>query len=687
MALHVYNLQYLTIILFIMFCKIYLSTGNNAYYAICKNNPFSCGNITNVGYPFWGGNRPQFCGHRNIGLNCRQTGPTVGPFIYDMGNTNGAESLSTRVVSINTFSHTMSLVQKPFSNETDISCQNLIRNETIFTLSHPFKLTPTVVNISLFFGCDSSVSNYSGSLKVLTCNGVNSTSNSAYYVDKPEDVANISKLCSTRRVFPVLKSELDDLNKGNVNLTRVLNKGFEVEYKADFDACSVCQNSGGQCGSSDDNKTIFTCYCPDGTYTPVCHKQPVKKTLEYVGSGIGGGILMFIAFLAIWYRKCLKFGKARKVSLDHSESELGKDGLYFGVPLFSYKELEEATNSFDHTRELGGGAFGTVYYGNLKDGREVAVKRLYERSFKRVEQFMNEVQILTCLRHQNLVSLYGCTSCHSRELLLVYEYVSNGTVADHLYGHKANSGQLTWDTRLKIAVETASALSYLHASDIIHRDVKTNNILLDKNFNVKVADFGLSRLFPNDVTHVSTAPQGTPGYLDPEYHQCYQLTDKSDVYSFGVVLVELISSLRAVDMDRHNYEINLSNYAMNRIQKCAFADLIDPQLGFESDFKVRRMTTSVAELAFQCLQHYKDFRPSMDEVLEVLTRIQNFDYEALQIEEMEKKDLVQITNLLSPSPTEDYGVKLLSNHQLNRQSPTSVMNIGSSSTISENTSK
>ncbi|KDP29455.1 hypothetical protein JCGZ_18376 [Jatropha curcas] len=176
---------------------------------------------------------------------------------------------------------------------------------------------------------------------------------------------------------------------------------------------------------------------------------------------------------------------------------------------------------------------------------------------------------------------------------------------------------------MRIAIETASALVYLHASDVIHRDVKTNNILLDNNFCVKVADFGISRLFPNDVTHISTAPQGTPGYVDPEYYLCYQLTDKSDVYSFGVVLVELISSMPAVDITRHSQEINLANLALNRIQRCAFDELMDPNLGYQSDEEVKRMTTSVAELAFLCLQQDKEMRPPMDEVLEELKRIES----------------------------------------------------------------
>ena len=267
-----------------------------------------------------------------------------------------------------------------------------------------------------------------------------------------------------------------------------------------------------------------------------------------------------------------------------------------------------------------------IFPGKLRDGRVVAVKRLYENSFKRVEQFMNEVEILTRLEHHNLVKLYGCTSRRSRELLLVYEFISNGTVADHLHGKQSNSSTLTWPVRLSIAIETADALAYLHRTDIIHRDVKTNNILLDDEFRVKVADFGLSKLFPNDVTHVSTAPQGTPGYVDPEYYQCYQLTTKSDVYSFGVVLIELISSLQAVDTNRHRHDINLANMAITKIQNHLVGELVDPSLGFESDEKVRKMATDVAELAFRCLQQEKDMRPSMEEVLSALKAIRDEDF-------------------------------------------------------------
>ncbi|TXG57340.1 hypothetical protein EZV62_018653 [Acer yangbiense] len=390
------------------------------------------------------------------------------------------------------------------------------------------------------------------------------------------------------------------------------------------------------------------------TFVAADHKLALKLGLGF-GIVVPTLLLVVLSIYIVWHRKRENYASpnfhSRYTSSDpSSKSDLETTSVFFGVPIFSYSELAEATNNFHHEQELGGGGFGTVYHGILRDGREVAVKRLYEHNYKRVEQFMNEIKILTLLRHKNLVLLYGCTSCRSQGLLLVYEFISNGTVADHLYGDRANSCLLTWPIRMNIAIETATALACLHASDIIHRDVKTNNILLDNKFCVKVADFGLSRLFPTDVTHVSTAPQGTPGYVDPEYHQSYQLTDKSDVYSFGVVLIELISSMPAVDMSRHANEINLANLAINRIQKRAVDELIDPCLGSHLDEVVKRMATSVAELAFLCLQQSREMRPSMDMVLKELERIKNRECKPENLKEEDDDDKEELKSML-PEPS------------------------------------
>jgi len=293
------------------------------------------------------------------------------------------------------------------------------------------------------------------------------------------------------------------------------------------------------------------------------------------------------------------------------------------LPIFSYEVLKQATNNFDEKNLLGDGGFGSVYLGKLADGRAVAVKRLYQDNCRRVQQFINEVHILSISYHPNLVRLYGCTSPESRDLLLVYEYVPNGTLEDHLHGERKKDKGLNWDTRLKICIETAQALSFLHCLEppIFHRDVKSPNILLDGDLHVKVADFGLSRFVPLNVTHVSTAPQGTPGYVDPEYYQCFQLTDKSDVYSFGVVLMEIISGKLAVDIDRTRKDIVLANMAIAKIQAGALHELIDPNLEIDSNPDVNVMVTAVAKLAFRCLAPEKENRPDMKEVVAELEQI------------------------------------------------------------------
>ncbi|KAF8410603.1 hypothetical protein HHK36_003135 [Tetracentron sinense] len=291
------------------------------------------------------------------------------------------------------------------------------------------------------------------------------------------------------------------------------------------------------------------------------------------------------------------------------------------VPFYPYKEIERATYGFSEKQMLGTGAYGTVYAGKLHNDEWVAIKKIRHRDTDGIEQVMNEIKLLSSVSHPNLVRLLGF--CIERgEQILVYEYMPNGTLSQHLQREK--STVLPWTIRLTIATETAHAIAHLHSAmnpPIYHRDVKSSNILLNYNFNSKVADFGLSRLGMTEESHISTSPQGTPGYLDPQYHQDFHLSDKSDVYSFGVVLVEIITAMKVVDFSRLHSEVNLAALAIDRIGKGCVDEIIDPFLEPDRDAWTISSVHKVAELAFRCLAFHRDMRPSMMEVAAELEQI------------------------------------------------------------------
>ncbi|PSR96150.1 Leucine-rich repeat receptor-like protein kinase [Actinidia chinensis var. chinensis] len=278
---------------------------------------------------------------------------------------------------------------------------------------------------------------------------------------------------------------------------------------------------------------------------------------------------------------------------------------------FSYSELVSITNDFH--KVIGKGGFGTVYGGLLEDGTQVAVKMLSPSSTQGSKQFQTEAQLLTRVHHRNLALLIGYCD-EGSNMGLIYEYMANGNLQEHLSGAGNNKAVLTWKQRLRIAIDAAQAFEYLHNGcrpPIIHRDVKTANILLNENLQAKVADFGLSRILPFESgTHASTTVAGTFGYLDPEYYISNRLNEKSDVYSFGIVLLELITGQPAI-LKSHN-STHIVQWINPILARGEIESIIDPKL--RGDFDINSVWKAV-ETAMACVPSSSIQRPTMSQVL------------------------------------------------------------------------
>ncbi|KAF3680308.1 Proline-rich receptor-like protein kinase PERK13 [Capsicum chinense] len=294
----------------------------------------------------------------------------------------------------------------------------------------------------------------------------------------------------------------------------------------------------------------------------------------------------------------------------------GSNGLGNPQIWFTYEELVTATSDFSAENLLGAGGFGSVYKGCLPDGREVAVKQLDIGGRQGDREFRAEVEIISRVHHRHLVSLVGyCISQNRR--LLVYEYVRNNTLYFHL--HAEGRPVMDWTTRVKIAVGAARGIAYLHEDcypRIIHRDIKSSNILLDNNFEARVSDFGLAKLAQDAKSHVTTRVVGTFGYMAPEYASSGKLTEKSDIYSFGVVLLELITGRKPVDTSQPLGDESLVEWARpllsHALEKLEFDQLADPRL--EKNYVVPEMFQLI-EAAAACVRHSAAKRPGMGQIM------------------------------------------------------------------------
>ncbi|XP_010417637.1 PREDICTED: wall-associated receptor kinase-like 10 [Camelina sativa] len=341
--------------------------------------------------------------------------------------------------------------------------------------------------------------------------------------------------------------------------------------------------------------------------------------------------------------------------------------------VFTSRELEKATENFSENRVLGQGGQGTVYKGMLVDGSIVAVKKSTVVDEDKLGEFINEVVILSHINHRNIVKLLGC--CLETEVpLLVYEFISNGNLFEHLHDESSDYTMATWEVRLRMAIEIAGALSYLHSAasaPIYHRDIKSTNIMLDEKYRVKVSDFGTSRTVTEDHTHLTTLVSGTAGYLDPKYFQSSQFTDKSDVYSFGVVLVELITGEKPISFTRPQENRTLATYFNISVKENKVVDIIDARI--RDDCKLEQVM-AVAQVARRCLNLKRKKRPSMRQV--------SMELEMIRSSPRDMQPLVYVSENEEDQKEEEaleLKIRVASGKNVNFTAPASQHNVAASS--------
>ncbi|KAJ0519747.1 putative protein kinase RLK-Pelle-WAK family [Helianthus annuus] len=389
------------------------------------------------------------------------------------------------------------------------------------------------------------------------------------------------------------------------------------------------------CVNTDGN---YTCPCPKGThgdggrYGSGCYissvinfREPAKahENFLYIAIGTGPAASVVLTLMLCWGLKQRKTIKSREMLFKKNGGLILHEILFESkqpsnmAKIFAARILKKATNNFHKTNAICQGGYGTVYKGTLEDKTMVAIKQSKSIDKNQIKQFINEVIMLSEVNHSNIVRLLGCC-LETQTPLLVYEFVTNKTLYHHLH-EKDYDSSMTFERRLNIATQTAEALAHIHSTtQIIHRDIKSSNILLTDYYTVKVSDFGISKFIPMDQTHIQTLVHGTLGYIDPEYFRSGILTEKSDVYSFGMVLVELITGRKVFSHDGTESDLGLAMFFASSLERGCLIQILDDQVKKDG---ISEHIDYLAKIAKGCIELEGKKRPSMEEVKAQLEKL------------------------------------------------------------------
>ncbi|KAL2924645.1 LEAF RUST 10 DISEASE-RESISTANCE LOCUS RECEPTOR-LIKE PROTEIN KINASE-like 2.4 [Bienertia sinuspersici] len=547
-------------------------------YKICSQ-PFKCGNITDLSYPFYGLDRPSYCGHPAFALSgCDQTSTPI---------TMTMKSQTFQVLNINSRNSTITVARNDFKQKSGCPDESL-KNITIdFSI---FQYTSQDANLTLFYGNCSSLCN-STTFKEFSC-PMNPTNIPVCWLTKNAMLKNnISQFsCPNHLFLPILASNNSALDDAGAYNPTVAWNGFELKWSVNRDSCGACLRSGGQCGHD-------------------------PRSSPY-GAALTKSKIALIVFCV--RKRCLSKEEEIQRKRKHDVEAFLKIHGTIGLQRYTYSDLKKLTNSFRN--KLGEGGYGAVYKGQIQNTGHLVAVKILKKAEKNAEDFINEVASIGKTNHVNVVTLLGF--CYEgRHRALVYDFMPNGSLEKYLYGKNNNCHSLSWEELFQIAVGIARGLEYLHRgcnTRILHFDIKPHNILLDENFCPKISDFGLAKLCPQKESLVSLSEaRGTVGYIAPEVfiRSFGGVSLKSDVYSYGMLVLEMVGCRRQAHTggDESSSEQYFPQWIYEQLEVGEALDERDMLSGEETEIQKKMILVSL-----WCVKTNPSSRPEMSKVVEML---------------------------------------------------------------------